>query len=149
MKKNIYKAALFLLIALTVLSFSGCGESSKVKAVISDFQTACNNMDLNAVVACMDNPIFNTLNGVSDLIGLDKNKLVDLLGQFLGDFAASDYLKTMKIKVSKVTVDNSIAFATAEISGKNADGTDYSKNVVFECELVDDAWKIKNIKDAA
>ena len=155
MKKIGYKAAIILLIAVMIISFSGCGESSKVKAVISDFQTACNNMDVNAVVECIDNPIVNAVKGVSglagDLLDFDNEKLNELVGDLLGDIgdiATGDYLKTMQIKVKKVKVDGTTALATAELSGKGFGESEYTKTVVFECTRVGDTWKIKNIKSA-
>ncbi len=142
---------IFVLIAIMLLSFSGCGESIKVRSLIADFQVACNNMDLNAAAECIDNPIFNTIKGVSGLaeeyLGLDETKLSELIGDLFGDTGVGDYLKTMQIKVSKVMVDESTAFATAEISGSGSDDSAYTKNAVFECALVGDVWKIKNIRD--
>ncbi len=155
MKKTVYKAAVFLLIAATLLSFSGCGESGKIKALIADFQTACNNVDLNAAAECIDNPIFNAIKGVSgiagDLLGLEEGKLAELVGDLLGDLGdltTGDYLKTMQIKVTKVKVDGTTAQATAQLSGSGFGDSSYATTVIFECAQVGDAWKIKNIKGA-
>ncbi len=156
MKKIVFKISLLVLALSILFSFSGCGESFKVRAMLSDFQTACNEMKLREAADYIDNPIFNVIDGVAGIAGNllsggDDAYLADLYDQFigaLGGMSASDYLKTMEIKVSKVRVDGFNAQASATISSTGSDGATYLKDVVFQCALTGDVWKITNIVSA-
>lgn len=154
MKKSVIRSVAAILIAALLMTFSGCGESGKVKETIAALQKACNEKDVDGILACIDNPIINVIKGASglagDLFGTDIDDLIDTLGEYLDDIldlTSPDILETLRIKVSKVTVKDGKAYASALISGQGL-GSGFSKNVVFECVQIGENWKIRNVTAA-
>ena len=83
MKKAIRVSVSVLLVLGMLIGFAGCGESGKVRKVISNFQTGCNNKDINAVLDCIDPSISGIIRGLTDfagkLLGEDSASMFDQL----------------------------------------------------------------------
>ena len=73
MKKIIRSLMCVLLAAVIVCSFAGCA-NSEIKGVISDFESACNDLDFNAMSDCINPRITGVLDFASGLIGMFTEK---------------------------------------------------------------------------
>ena len=153
MKKTVTVIVSVLLIAAMMFSFAGCGAKGKVKATIKDFQKACNELDIEAAINCLDPSVSNLLNLGAGLLGAltgaDAESMFDSLSSILASTAESfgaDSFKTLKIKVKDVAANDSTADAKVEFSYKTDSGEEKTADGTISLKSTDEGWKITGVK---
>ena len=153
MKKTVSVIVSVLLVAAMLFTLAGCGTKGKVKATVKEFQTACNDLNIEGVINCLDPSVSGLLNLGAGLLGAltgsDAESMFNTLSTVLASTAESfgiDSFKTLKIKVNDVasndtTADAKVTFTYTAGSGeeKTSDGTISLKNT-------DEGWKITGVK---
>ena len=83
MKKFKNFVALILIIVLSV-SVCACGnQNNEIKTLTNNFENACNKLDMNAMLDCIDPDISESVKKLTGLIGMFSDKDTDdLLDSF-------------------------------------------------------------------
>lgn len=117
-------AALVLGLAL-VLSLVGCGGNSdeqEIRSTLKSFASACQQLDLNAMLDCMSPDAATPLRGGASLAGTLTGKtpeeILDAAVPFFfgSDYASSDFLRSLRLKVEDVAVAEDSATALCTLS---------------------------------
>lgn len=117
-------AALVLGLAL-VLSLVGCGGNSdeqEIRSTLKSFASACQQLDLNAMLDCMSPDAATPLRGGASLAGTLTGKtpeeILDAAVPFFfgSDYASSDFLRSLRLKVEDIAVAEDSATALCTLS---------------------------------
>lgn len=153
MKKSVLRTLAIVLVGALLLTLAGCGAKGKVKSVISRFQNACNALDVNAVLDCIDPTIADIAKGAGGLLGLLSGQDTDAVFQSLSslliaheDAKGVDFFKTLKIKVNSVETGETAATAKVTITYKNLSGEEVSREGNLTLKLSDGSWYITGVK---
>lgn len=153
--KRMQRIIAVLLVALVlVLSMSGCGKSSKIKDTIREFEYACQNLDLDAILDTIDpyvaDPIRLALALYSGVAGEDYEDMLEdvvdsLIGAAFGDrYDPKEFLDTIRITDIKVKTKGSTATVTCELNFEIA-GEQFRRDATIYMVEEDDAWYISGI----
>lgn len=140
--------ALVLAVALILSTMAGCA-SSEVRKVVSNFEQACQTMDTNGMLACLNPTITKPLIGLMSLVGVESlDGVMDLLVEVVdvidfSDVPAEDVLKTLNIKCDDLAFNDAknscTVAATISFVFK---GETKEQDVSIKCEIVDGEWYI-------
>lgn len=156
MRRVLCVALSVLLLTGILLTVSGCKEETvilpqpedDVKAVISEFQTACNELNYDKVMTCLSPDINDAVGVASDVIGFftdtDTKELFEILAKVLTsdwvvgmDFFESIQIQTKYVEMSTETsalVFSGVRYASGEIEKQ--------EYVVFTCQQIEGKWYI-------
>lgn len=110
--------------AALVLSLAGCagGDQSQIRSTLKSFSSACQQLDLNAMLDCMSPDAATPLRGGASLMGTLTGKtpeeVLDEAVPFLfgEDYADSDFLRSLRLKVEDIAVAGDSATALCTLS---------------------------------
>ena len=118
-----------------VLSLVGCGASSderEIRSTLKSFASACQQLDLNAMLDCMSPDAATPLRGGASLAGTLTGKtpeeILDAAVPFFfgSDYASSDFLRSLRLKVEDIAVaeDSPTALCTLSytLNGEKKEG---------------------------
>lgn len=150
MKQTMRRAAAVILMAAMMLAvLTGCGAKSDVKKTISNFETACQALDVRGMLECMNptiaNPILTAMNllGVEDTSGA-LEELVGIIGIFEGaGEKTEEFVQSIKIDPNDFTFNDDKDECT--VSAELSYGEDNVKTITIDLLLKDEAWYISDI----
>lgn len=152
MKKRMMYLALSLLI---VMSLTACvGKNSKknqVKEVIQEFEIACNNKDVDAILSCIDPAIANPVKILINLSGTDvdsvieeiSNQMVSGLEEY--DMDGAELLSNIEIEIKKVKCKKDTATAECKIT-TYITGVDLNAEGTFQLIKEEKKWYISSFE---
>ncbi|MBR1780533.1 MAG: hypothetical protein IJ751_03920 [Oscillospiraceae bacterium] len=143
--------ALALALAM-LLAVTGCAskEEKQVRDTITRFESACQQADLEGILACLDpnqaSMVENSVNLLGALGGVDGMEALSSVVSLLFGVADPDgaFLSTIRIDVKSVAVEDNWAKAACEFSC-DVSGTHYSSQFEFSLRHVNDEeapWRI-------
>lgn len=147
------KFCLILVAVMTlVMLLTACGNGkSEIESVTADFEKACNDVDLNAMLDCIDPTIASGLKFATGLAGMfsdkDTDELLDELSKLIFDNIpdkTEEFFSSIDISVDNISVDGETATADAVIKYEMS-GEKYSNNAVFTYTMTDNAWYILSL----
>lgn len=150
MKKIMRRAAAIILTAAVLLSLlAGCGAQSDVKNSISEFESACQALDVKRMLECMNPTISKPILGALDLFGVEDTSgtLEQLAGalDLFGDAGqvTEELVQSIRIKPSNYVFNDAKdkCTVTAELSYGDGD----SKIITLQMILKDGNWYISDI----
>lgn len=152
--KSVKSLLLVLVIACTSVMLCGCGDKSNVKGVIRDFETACNSLDIDAMLDCLNPDIADAVNATLGFVGIftdkDTETMLDsisktLLGATEEGEGGSEFFSTLKIDVEEVIAGRNSATVDAEVS-YDLNGETVEKAAEFICNYSDkdEKWYISD-----
>ena len=150
MKKLIKKTLCIVLSALLCWVLVGCSvHDGEIKEVISDFEEACNELDFNDMLDCINPRITGTLEFATGLLGMftdtDTEEMLEELSNLIidGESGADrkEFFSSIKITVDKIEVEDEQAVVTAVVKYKNS-GRETVREATFSCEHYADEWYI-------
>ena len=126
MKKIRNSIVIFAVVALAIFGLTGCtSKSDQIKDTLSEFEYACRNLDVNAMLKCIDpdvsDPIRFGLAVFSTFTDADYEDLVDGLfenvssAEFGANFTAEEFLSTISITDMKVKAKKNTATVTCKM----------------------------------
>lgn len=141
--------ALLCAVVMLVTLLSGCA-SGDIETLFAEYQTACNNLDLNAMMDCVTPKITNPLKTAAGIVGKltanDTDAMFDKIGALIMNetkVSKKEYFETVKFEVKKVTVEDDLATVEVILT-YNGNGADYTEEVTYECEFYADKWYLKS-----
>ena len=154
MKKTVTRIFSVILVLTLLFSLTSCGEKGKIRGTINSFQKACNALDVEGVVDCLEPTVASILKAGAGLLGGllgDSNeevfnKLSSLLGEHSGMVGIESF-KTLKIKVNDITVDEDGSSAKAQVTLNFIGLTGEEKTLAATLKLTNasDRWLLSGI----
>ena len=151
MKKKLIVVTALLLAAVTLLVTVGCSSADReIKSLIKKYEKACNELDFDEVLDCLDPAISEKISLAVGFIGLftdaEPSELFAKVAEFLSanSFGGTDFFSSMKISVNEIKVDGSKAVVSATVHYKVA-GSELSDDFAFHCVYKDDEWYISSV----
>lgn len=152
MKKVLSYLVIIMLIVTMTFGITGCAsKASQIKDTLSEFEYSCRNLDVNAMLKCIDpdisDPIRLGLALVSTFTDTDYEDLVEDLfdnirtSEFGTKFDAEDFLSTISVSDSKLKTKKHRATVTCKISFELA-GEQFERDATIEMIEKDDKWYI-------
>ena len=151
MKQHIRRIVpLALVSALLLALLAGCGgEKNKVASAISQFEGACQELDVRGMIECMDPAISGPLLSAMDLFGVEDtsgalDQLVGALDLFDGaGQQTEDLVQSIRIEPKEYDFndDRDTCTVTAELSY----GDSEPRSITLQMVLEDETWYIGGI----
>ena len=145
---------LSLAVILIALQLTGCGAGKECKAVVDKFETACNQLDVNGILECINptvaKPIQTGLNFISGIVQKGSEELINLIGEALvksdsEGVDTSEMFASMDIVVKNCKIDDDTAVVQAEITFM-AFEKELTKFAEFEMVQKEEAWYINGFQ---
>lgn len=147
--------AVLLLSAMMMTALTGCGGNArKIKDTLSEFEYACHNLDMDAMLDCIDpdvaEPIQFALSVYSIATDQDVEDLTDLFvdsvfGSNASELDAEELLSYISITDQKVKVKKSTAAVSCSLSVE-LDGKTYDMDLTINMTKTDGRWYIAGIE---
>lgn len=157
MKRFVRFVAIIAVISILTCSMSGCASnSSKIKNTLGEFEYACQNLDIDSMLDCIDpmiaDPIRLAVAIYSGATGQDYEDFLDgifdeLVGSLFGtEFDPYDFLGTISISDTKIKAKSNMATAECTLNFEIA-GEHFEKDaeIYLTKDKDDDNWYISSI----
>lgn len=153
MKKN-KKFMCLIMVLMLILQLTACGsEKEECQNVLDEFEYACNELDVDAMLRCINpqiaDPIRLGLSLFTHLTDKDVEDYVDEIAESLIDtmdevnIDATELFHSMELEVTKVKAKGKKASAYVNITFETM-GIGMEKYGVFQMIQVDDIWYIES-----
>lgn len=151
--KKVVSLLLVAAIVMTMLvSLSGCvGEKREVKELIAEFESACNALDFDRVLACLQPKTADAIKVASGVLGFFTNADTDTMCEALAsalslvNLGGTDSFRSLQIDVQEVRTEEKKAQVdtvfTYDFQGKSV-----SKNVTVDCVYEFETWYIAQVR---
>ena len=153
MKKTVTAVVSVLLVVALMFSLAGCGAKGQVKSTIKAFQKACNDLNVEDAINCLDPSISGMLKLgaglLGSLTGKDAEGVFESLSSLLGSNADSfgvESFKTLKIKVNDVAANDTTADAKVTLTYNGVSGEEKTHDATITLKSSSDGWKISGLK---
>lgn len=129
----------------------GGGEKKAIQNTLEEFEYACHNMDLNAILNCIDpdvaQPIKLLIAIGSMATDTDYEEMLDMLvDQVFGEgLNPQEFLPKLELAVEDLKVKKDVAAAFAKINFELS-GQQFTEPVYFYMIKVDDKWYISSVE---
>ena len=151
--RNVRFLALGIALLLAVSCLSGCGGASKeVNNLMTEFEHACNTLDIDAMLNCIDPTVADPVKVGLSLYGMfaqnDNDKTLDqIAGGLSGDpkLNGNEFFSSIKIEVKKTSVKGDNATVETNIQYKLL-GQNYNRDASFTCIEKSGKWYIKGFR---
>ena len=152
MKKTLKTIMALMLIAVMSFSFVGCNNDKKdIENLILEFEYACNTLDFDAVLNCIDPKISDNIKLAGGLLGMftetGTDQMFEELSQYLLDNTdlggGTSFFSTIKIDVEDIEIEGEEALVTARLKF-NVTGEEMERVASFSCIYYTDKWYISN-----
>lgn len=154
MRKNKRFLCLIAVLMLT-LQFTACGGSAKNECqnVLDEFEYACNELDVDAMLRCINpeiaDPIRIGLALYTHITDQDTEDIVDDIGSVLissigeMNIDAEELFQSMELEIKKLEVKGKNAVAYVDINFETL-GIEVEKYGEFDLKKVEDTWYIES-----
>lgn len=140
------------LMASMLVALTGCSakDQKEIKVLMTEFQTACNELDFNGVLGCLNPKVADAVHAAVGVLGMfaqvDATEMFDGLSAYLSssDLGGTDFFKSIKIDVEKVDVKDDAATVTATVR-YTVSGKETSRQATFACIRYAEEWYISNL----
>lgn len=151
MKKKVKGIVAVLILAVMLLSFTGCKTNFEIKGLINNFENACNKMDINGILDCITPKVSEKVKmavGIAEIF-TDKSteELLDSLSEaILGSRweGGIDFFKSLEIKVGDIMANGTAASVKTTVRYGTADEKK-AKEATFNCVYYAEKWYIESI----
>lgn len=153
MKKKIALVLAFVMIVICIVPLSGCGnENDKIKNLMTEFEYACNSLDVDAMLDCIHPDITNKIKAAMGIVGMftgkDSDDMLEEISTILTNNSkvdAESFFSTIKIDIKEVNSDSDNGTAKVNLTYKV--GTEeIVSETTFICSKYNDKWYIKSFK---
>ncbi len=145
-------SVILAVVSIAVLfSLSGCNNSDReIENLISEFEHACNTLDFNAALNCIDPKVSDNIKLAVSLAGVladaDTDEMFESLATYLtGDDISGTVFSSIKIDVKKVEVEEKSA-AVSTILTYQINGNKCIRESTFYCIYYAEKWYISNFE---
>ena len=150
--RRICVSIISMIIALSMLvSLVGCGNSSKkeIENLMTEFEHACNTLDFNSVLNCINPKVSDTVKIGMGIVGLFTDMENDVLFEKLAaaltteQLGGADFFSSIKIDVKDIVVEDKTATVSTWIK-YNISDSQFEREATFNCIYYTEKWYISN-----
>lgn len=152
MKRTIRSLIAFALILTVLLTVCGCtNEKRELQALITEFESACNVLDFDRVLACLQPKTADAIKVASGVLGFFTNADTDTMCEALAsalslvNLGGTDSFRSLQIEVKEIRTEETKAqmdtVFTYDFQGKSV-----SKNVTVKCVYEFENWYISEVQ---
>lgn len=147
MRKVFVSVVAVVLCVAMMFSLTGCTAKSEVKSLIKQFEKACNDLDFNAVLECINPKIADNIKTAAGFIGMftdtDSEEMFDSLSKFLSndDIGGTDFFSSIKIDIKEIEIAEDTATVLTEITYE-VGNEKTTREATFKCEMYNEKWYI-------
>ena len=148
MKKTLCRFLALLLIAGMLLCLCGCTkEKRQLRELMQEFQSACNALDFDRVLDCLEPKTADAIELASGVLGFfthaDTDALFDALASALSfvNLGGTESFRSLKIEVKEIVVEDGKAQLKTTFTYEFQKET-VTKNVTVECVYEYECWYI-------
>lgn len=142
-----------MLIATMVLSLCGCSnDKSEIENLMMEFEYSCNELDIDAMLNCIDPAISDKIKLATGIAGMFTDKDFDelteeLIGMLTGDDSlnADDFFSSIKVETTDIKTKKETGTANAIVEYSIA-GEKFKKETTFDYVYNMDKWYISSFK---
>ena len=151
MRKVLVSLVSGILLVSMLFSLSACGNGSKkeIENLMTEFEYACNTLDFDAVLNCINPKVSDSIKIGVGLVGMftktDTDELFEKLADTLSsdDLGGTDFFSSIKITVNDVSVDGENATVTTLLK-YNVSGSQMEREAIFKCIYYTEKWYISS-----
>lgn len=147
------KIVIVLLVCTILLSLCGCKRTEGITNTLQNFGQACRDLDLNAMLNCVDPTIAKPIQFGLALYGVVadsdvQDTLDDLVGLVFGeDYRSSEFLSTLQFSDFHLSGHGSSAKVNCKVSFELS-GQSFTREATITLVEKDDTWYISKISFA-
>lgn len=142
-----------MLITTMVLSLCGCSnDKGEIENLMTEFEYSCNEMDIDAMLNCIDPAISDKIKLATGIAGMftdkDSDELTEeLVGMLTGDDSlnAGDFFSSIKVETTDIKTKKETGTANAIVEYSIA-GEKFKKEAAFDYVYNMDKWYISSFK---
>ena len=142
-------AALVLLVALILGCLTGCsGDRRKINGLLAEFQRACNSLDIDSILECIDPRTADVIKLAVGLYGLFSDQdtgeaLRNISEALIGGLALrdSEFFLSIKIDPKEIRINGEEAIVSAAVQ-YTVNGETYDRLAEFLCVDYLEKWYI-------
>lgn len=150
--KNAKFAVIYAFIFTFLLSVSACSnQNNDIKTLTSRFENSCNELNLNAMLECIDPDVSDSVKTLTGIIGMfsddDTSELLDKFAKVVFSELpenSKEFFSSIKIDLNNIKIDENKAFALADITYNISEETK-KVNATFDYICIDEIWYISNL----
>lgn len=144
---------LMLIVVMITACLTGCGkkEQEECEIVLDEFEYACNELDLDAILRCINpevsDPIRIGLAFVTNWTYMDTEDMVDKVATALTgtldeiNLDTTELFQSMELETKEFAAENGRAAVLSEITFETM-GVEMEKYVIFDLIQLDEKWYI-------
>ena len=151
MKKISKRIVSVLLVLAMLLSVTACGKDKKeIENLITEFEYACNVLDINAVLDCLEPKVAEKIKVAASVVGLFTEMSSEELFEYLGDYLVddsvqgTDFFSSISIEIEEIEEEDGYA-AVYVILEYDLLGETSVREAVFECIYYTEKWFISDL----
>lgn len=141
--------SIVLLFAM-IFSLTSCNSSNKeVENLMYEFQYACNTLDFNAVLDCINPKISNKIKiavgFVEKFTNTDTDVAFESISEYLlnDDLTETEFFSSIEIGVEDISIDDESAVVYATLTYQ-LDGEEFVRESTFNCVYYIEKWYISS-----
>lgn len=146
---NVKRIVIIMLLASVMLSLSGCSNNKEeIEDLMSRFEDACNELDTDAILECIDPNISDKIRLATGIAGMFAGKesadlTKELAGMLTDDNSlnAGEFFSSIKIEISDIKTKKERGTANTLVEYTIA-GEKFKKEATFEYVYNTEKWYI-------
>ena len=140
----------FCLAIAVMLATVGCGAKSECKELIDNLESACNEMDVNAVLDCFNPDKVAPIKMIVNTIGTGTENIANFVYELLGitvqeGESSEEAMETFELEPVEYDLADENGTVSCKLSFEMGDNV-VEKDLVFEVIKIDDQWYIDGLK---
>lgn len=148
MRKMFVSVVAIVLSVAIVFSLTGCSGSNKeIKNLMTEFEYACNTLDFDAVLNCINPKLSDKIKIAAGFVGMftDTDEMFESLADYLSsdNIGGTDFFSSIKIEVEDITVEDEAATVSAMLTYE-LNGEEVVREATFNCIYYTEKWYISS-----
>ena len=150
MRKIIISITAIVISIAMLVSLTGCGGSKKeIENLMTEFEYACNTLDFDAVLNCINPKISDKVKLAMGFVGMftetDTDEMFEKLAEYLSkdDIGGTDFFSSIKIKVDDISISSDTATVSTTLTYK-VNGDEVVRESNFKCIYYTKKWFISS-----
>ena len=150
MRKTVISLMALLLSVTMVFSLAGCSKSNKeIENLIAKFEQACNDLDFEEVLDCINPKISDKIKLAAGLVGMftdtDTDEMFETLAKYLSsdNLGGADFFSSIKIEVKDISVKDDSADVSVMLNYE-VNGEEIAREATFKCIYYTEKWYVSS-----
>lgn len=147
--RKIFVSVMAIVLSITMMFLlTGCSGSNKeIENLMTEFEYACNTLDFDAVLNCINPKISDKIKIAAGFVGMFTDTDTDEMFESLADYLSSDdvggidFFYSIKIEVKDISIKNKAAVVSTILTYE-FDEEKIVREATFNCIYYTEKWYI-------